>query len=70
MEEGVSCIGDMRDSSSVLGRKQLGIPVDSWKDNIKVFLTSLGFWEWAGFNYCWSVILNIENLEVISSSAE
>jgi hypothetical protein len=39
LEESVSCIGDMRDSFSVLGRKQLGILVGSWKDNIIVVLT-------------------------------
>jgi len=47
-----------------------GIPVGSWKDDVKIVLTSLGFWVWAGFNYRWSVILNLANLEVISSSAE
>ena len=46
------------------------MPVGSWKDDVKVVLTSLVFWVWAGFNYHWLVILNLANLEVISSSTE
>jgi len=40
----------MTDSSVVLGRKQLWVPVGSRKDDVKVLRTSLGFWVWAGFN--------------------